>query len=109
MISFLSCLNQFIWRLIFYFIVSGATDFPCFRGLLKQLVVPLSTQLSDRRSTIVKQVCYLVYNISNFAGVSFGNLLQLFACLLLCYPGFVKWVGYVPSYGSICTENPLEI
>jgi len=35
---------------------SGAADYPCFRGLLKQLVGPLSTQLSDRRSSIVKQV-----------------------------------------------------
>ena len=35
----------------------GAVDYPGFRGLLKQLVGPLSTQLSDRRSSIVKQVC----------------------------------------------------
>lgn len=36
--------------------LSGAADYPCFRSLLKQLVGPLSTQLSDRRSSIVKQV-----------------------------------------------------
>uniref|UniRef100_A0A2N9HLU7 TOG domain-containing protein n=1 Tax=Fagus sylvatica TaxID=28930 RepID=A0A2N9HLU7_FAGSY len=36
-------------------ISGGAADYPCFRGLLKQLVGPLSTQLSDRRSSIVKQ------------------------------------------------------
>lgn len=41
---------------IFWFHHSGAADYPCFRGLLKQLVGPLSTQLSDRRSSIVKQV-----------------------------------------------------
>jgi CLIP-associating protein 1/2 len=37
-------------------VAGGATDYSCFRGLLKQLVGPLSTQLADRRSTIVKQV-----------------------------------------------------
>ncbi|KAG5586906.1 hypothetical protein H5410_047340 [Solanum commersonii] len=45
-------------------VIGGATDFPCFRGLLKQLVVPLSTQLSDRRSTIVKQACHLLNFLS---------------------------------------------
>ncbi|KAI3843578.1 hypothetical protein MKW92_019355 [Papaver armeniacum] len=38
-------------------IFGGATDYPCFPALLKQLVPPLSTQLSDRRSSIVKQAC----------------------------------------------------
>ncbi|KAG7983333.1 hypothetical protein I3843_04G100600 [Carya illinoinensis] len=42
----------------------GATDYPCFRGLLKQLVGPLSTQLSDRRSSIVKQACHLLCFLS---------------------------------------------
>ncbi|PSR86388.1 CLIP-associated protein [Actinidia chinensis var. chinensis] len=37
-------------------VIGGATDYPSFRGLLKQLVGPLSTQLSDRRSSIVKQL-----------------------------------------------------
>ncbi|CAN4093278.1 unnamed protein product [Withania somnifera] len=45
-------------------VIGGAGDFPCFRGLLKQLVVPLSTQLSDRRSTIVKQACHLLNFLS---------------------------------------------
>ncbi|XP_009799876.1 CLIP-associated protein [Nicotiana tabacum] len=45
-------------------VIGGAIDFPCFRGLLKQLVVPLSTQLSDRRSTIVKQACHLLSFLS---------------------------------------------
>ncbi|XP_062147937.1 CLIP-associated protein isoform X2 [Alnus glutinosa] len=42
----------------------GAADYPCFRGLLKQLVGPLSTQLSDRRSSIVKQACHLLCFLS---------------------------------------------
>jgi hypothetical protein len=38
---------------------SGAADHPSFLMLLKQLVPPLSIQLSDRRSSIVKQVLLL--------------------------------------------------
>lgn len=45
-------------------VIGGATDYPCFRGLLKQLVGPLSTQLSDRRSSIVKQACHLLSFLS---------------------------------------------
>ncbi|CAA0815256.1 CLIP-associated protein [Striga hermonthica] len=45
-------------------VVGGAADLPCFRGLLKQLVGPLSTQLSDRRSSIVKQACHLICFLS---------------------------------------------
>ncbi|KAL5562043.1 hypothetical protein UlMin_031790 [Ulmus minor] len=45
-------------------IYGGATDYPSFRGLLKQLGGPLSTQLSDRRSSIVKQACHLLCFLS---------------------------------------------
>ncbi|XP_026457615.1 CLIP-associated protein-like isoform X3 [Papaver somniferum] len=45
-------------------IFGGATDYPCFPALLKQLVPPLSTQLSDRRSSIVKQACHLLSLLS---------------------------------------------
>ncbi|XP_057480107.1 CLIP-associated protein-like [Actinidia eriantha] len=45
-------------------VIGGATDYPSFRGFLKQLVGPLSTQLSDRRSTIVKQACHLLCFLS---------------------------------------------
>ncbi|KAF7804570.1 CLIP-associated protein-like isoform X1 [Senna tora] len=45
-------------------VLGGATDYPCFRGLLKQLVGPLSVQLSDRRSSIVKQACHLLCFLS---------------------------------------------
>ncbi|XP_016503354.2 CLIP-associated protein-like [Nicotiana tabacum] len=44
--------------------IGGAADYPCFRGLLKQLVGPLSTQLSDRRSSIIKQACHLLNFLS---------------------------------------------
>ncbi|XP_076944908.1 CLIP-associated protein-like [Bidens hawaiensis] len=45
-------------------VLGGATDYPSFRGLLKQLVGPLSTQLADRRSSIVKQACHLLNFLS---------------------------------------------
>ncbi|XP_055832463.1 CLIP-associated protein-like [Solanum dulcamara] len=45
-------------------VIGGAADYPCFRGLLKQLVVPLSTQLADRRSSIIKQACHLLNFLS---------------------------------------------
>ncbi|GJN27096.1 hypothetical protein PR202_gb15085 [Eleusine coracana subsp. coracana] len=41
-------------------VYGGAADYPSFLILLKQLVSPLSTQLSDRRSSIVKQVLLLI-------------------------------------------------
>jgi CLIP-associating protein 1/2 len=46
----------FLLILEFWNVLSGAMDYPSFLPLLKQLVQPLCTQLSDRRSTIVKQV-----------------------------------------------------
>ncbi|URD78353.1 HEAT repeat family protein [Musa troglodytarum] len=39
-------------------------DYPSFPALLKQLVAPLSTQLLDRRSSIVKQACHLLNLLS---------------------------------------------
>ncbi|CAL9076317.1 unnamed protein product [Musa textilis] len=45
-------------------VYGGATDYPSFLALLKQLVAPLSTQLLDRRSSIVKQACHLLNLLS---------------------------------------------
>ncbi|WMV31945.1 hypothetical protein MTR67_025330 [Solanum verrucosum] len=45
-------------------VIGGAADYPCFRGLLKQLGNPLSTQLADRRSSIIKQACHLLNFLS---------------------------------------------
>ncbi|KAK8704845.1 hypothetical protein V6N13_048457 [Hibiscus sabdariffa] len=45
-------------------VIGGAVGYPCFHALLKQLVVPLCTQLSDRRSSIVKQACHLLCFLS---------------------------------------------
>ncbi|KAJ0966561.1 hypothetical protein J5N97_023478 [Dioscorea zingiberensis] len=45
-------------------VFGGAADYPTFPMLLKQLIAPLSTQLSDRRSSIVKQACHLLNLLS---------------------------------------------
>ncbi|XP_008810808.1 CLIP-associated protein-like isoform X1 [Phoenix dactylifera] len=45
-------------------VFGGAADYPSFPMLLKQLVTPLSAQLSDRRSSIVKQACHLLCLLS---------------------------------------------
>ncbi|KAK7267504.1 hypothetical protein RIF29_20179 [Crotalaria pallida] len=64
-------------------VLGGAADFPCFLGLLKQLVGPLSTQLSDRRSTIVKQACHLLSLLSKDLLSDFEACAEMFIPVLL--------------------------
>ncbi|XP_078427721.1 CLIP-associated protein [Wolffia australiana] len=45
-------------------VLGGAVDFPSFPVLLRQLITPLSAQLSDRRSSVVKQACHLLNFLS---------------------------------------------
>lgn len=45
-------------------VYGGAAEYPSFPTLLKQLVPCLSTQLLDRRSSIVKQACHLLNSLS---------------------------------------------
>ncbi|KAD3068527.1 hypothetical protein E3N88_36407 [Mikania micrantha] len=59
-------------------VLGGATDYPSFRGLLKQLVGPLSTQLADRRSSIVKQACHLLNFLSKELLGDFEALAEIF-------------------------------
>ncbi|KAK7345692.1 hypothetical protein VNO77_16302 [Canavalia gladiata] len=67
-------------------VLGGAADYPCFCGLLKQLVGPLSAQLSDRRSSIVKQACHLLCLLSK-------DLLGDFeACAEMLIPVLLKLV-----------------
>ncbi|KAJ6956573.1 CLIP-associated protein [Populus alba x Populus x berolinensis] len=67
-------------------VLGGATDYPCFRGLLKQFVGPLNTQLSDRRSSVVKQACHLLCFLSK-------DLLGDFeACAEMFIPALFKLV-----------------
>lgn len=63
-------------------VFGGATDYPCFRGLLKQLVGPLSNQLSDRRSSIVKQACHLLCFLSKELLGDFEGCAEMFIPVL---------------------------
>ncbi|CDY31988.1 BnaA07g00070D [Brassica napus] len=63
-------------------VAGGATDYSCFRGLLKQLIGPLSTQLSDRRSTIVKQACHLLCLLSKELLGDFESCAEIFIPVL---------------------------
>ncbi|KAL7084377.1 hypothetical protein ACP275_14G220300 [Erythranthe tilingii] len=63
-------------------VIGGAVDYPCFRGLLKQLINPLSTQLSDRRSSIVKQACHLVSFLSTDLLGDFETCAEMFIPVL---------------------------
>ncbi|KAL8137117.1 hypothetical protein V2J09_003118 [Rumex salicifolius] len=63
-------------------VVGGATDYPCFRGLLKQLVNPLSTQLTDRRSSVVKQACHLLNYLSMELLGDFESCAEIFIPVL---------------------------
>ncbi|KAH6809970.1 CLIP-associated protein [Perilla frutescens var. frutescens] len=63
-------------------VIGGAVDYPCFRGLLKQLVGPLSTQLSDRRSSIVKQGCHLLCFLSKDLLGDFESCAEMFIPVL---------------------------
>ncbi|KAK2455175.1 CLIP-associated protein [Trifolium repens] len=64
-------------------VLGGAADYPCFFGILKQLVGPLSTQLSDRRSTIVKQACHLLCFLSKDLLGDFEACAEVFIPVLL--------------------------
>ncbi|KAG8065209.1 hypothetical protein GUJ93_ZPchr0004g39248 [Zizania palustris] len=59
-------------------VYGGAIDYPSFLMLLKQLGLPLSTQLSDRRSSIVKQACHLLNVLSKELLGDFEPCAELF-------------------------------
>ncbi|XP_072956983.1 CLIP-associated protein [Typha angustifolia] len=63
-------------------VFGGATDYPSFPMLLKQLVPPLSTQLSDRRSSIVKQACHLLNMLSKELLGDFEACAEIFIPIL---------------------------
>ncbi|KAL5711594.1 hypothetical protein ACHQM5_013862 [Ranunculus cassubicifolius] len=60
----------------------GAADYPSFPSLLKQLVPPLSTQLSDRRSSVVKQACHLLCLLSKELLGDFEGCAEMFIPVL---------------------------
>ncbi|XP_020083722.1 CLIP-associated protein isoform X2 [Ananas comosus] len=63
-------------------VFGGAADYPSFLMLLKQLVAPISTQLSDRRSSIVKQACHLLNVLSKELLGDFEACAEIFIPIL---------------------------
>uniref|UniRef100_A0A0D9YUZ9 TOG domain-containing protein n=1 Tax=Oryza glumipatula TaxID=40148 RepID=A0A0D9YUZ9_9ORYZ len=63
-------------------VYGGAIDYPSFLTLLKQLVPPLSAQLSDRRSSIVKQACHLLNMLSKELLGDFEACAEIFIPIL---------------------------
>jgi CLIP-associating protein 1/2 len=61
---------------------AGATEYACFPLLLKQLVGPLSLQLADRRSSIVKQACHLLNLLSKELQNEFDTFAESFIPML---------------------------
>uniref|UniRef100_A0ACD5YMH7 Uncharacterized protein n=1 Tax=Avena sativa TaxID=4498 RepID=A0ACD5YMH7_AVESA len=59
-------------------VYGGAIDYPSFFMLLKQLVHPLSSQLCDRRSSIVKQACHLLNVLSKELFSDFESCAEIF-------------------------------
>ncbi|WOL00181.1 CLIP-associated protein [Canna indica] len=64
-------------------VFGGAMDYQSFPALLKQLVAPLSTQLLDRRSSIVKQACHLLNLLSKELLGDFEACAEMFIPVLL--------------------------
>lgn len=59
-------------------VAGGAAEYACFPALLKQLVNPLSLQLADRRSSIVKQACHLLNLLSKELLADFEQCAEAF-------------------------------
>ncbi|KAJ7559060.1 hypothetical protein O6H91_04G068100 [Diphasiastrum complanatum] len=63
-------------------VFGGATEYACFPSLMKQLVGPLTVQLSDRRSSIVKQACHLLNLLSKELLADFESCAEAFIPVL---------------------------
>ncbi|KAJ7546016.1 hypothetical protein O6H91_08G020300 [Diphasiastrum complanatum] len=64
-------------------VAGGASDYASFAVLLRQLVGPLSVQLGDRRSSIVKQACHLLSTLSRELLADFEPCAESFIPVLL--------------------------
>eukprot|EP00250_Pteridium_aquilinum_P029698 c39971_g1_i1 orf=592-5070(-) len=63
-------------------VCGGAAEYACFPALLKQLTNPLSLQLADRRSSIVKQACHLLNLLSKELLADFEQCAEAFIPVL---------------------------
>ncbi|XP_042390440.1 CLIP-associated protein-like isoform X5 [Zingiber officinale] len=64
-------------------VFGGAADYTSFPTHLKQLIVPLNTQLLDRRSSIVKQACHLLRLLSKELMDDFEACAEIFIPVLM--------------------------
>ncbi|KAI4985105.1 hypothetical protein ZWY2020_017735 [Hordeum vulgare] len=84
----------------------GAIDYPSFLTLLKQLIPPLSTQLADRRSTIVKQACHLLNVLSKELLGDFEPCAEQFIPML--FKLVVITVLVIAESSDTCTKTILQ-
>ncbi|XVF29197.1 hypothetical protein REPUB_Repub15cG0099500 [Reevesia pubescens] len=87
-------------------VIGGAVDYPCFHALLKQLVAPLCTQLSDRRSSIVKQACHLLSFLSKELLGDFEACAEMFISVL--FKLVVITVHVIAESADTCIKTMLR-
>ncbi|TVU29212.1 hypothetical protein EJB05_20770 [Eragrostis curvula] len=87
-------------------VYGGAIDYPSFLMLLKQLVRPLSSQLSDRRSSIVKQACHLLNVLSKELLGDFEACAEIFIPVL--FRLVVITVLVIAESADICIKTILR-
>ncbi|KAK3158459.1 hypothetical protein QOZ80_2AG0137500 [Eleusine coracana subsp. coracana] len=87
-------------------VYGGAIDYPSFLVLLKQLVPPLSLQLSDRRSSIVKQACHLLNILSKELLGDFEACAEIFIPVL--FKLVVITVLVIAESADICIKTILQ-
>ncbi|OMO99320.1 CLIP-associated protein [Corchorus capsularis] len=87
-------------------VVGGAVDYPSFHALLKQLVAPLCTQLSDRRSSIVKQACHLLSFLSKELLSDFEACAEMFIPVL--FKLVVITINVIAESADTCIKTMLR-
>ncbi|KAL3687778.1 hypothetical protein R1sor_014087 [Riccia sorocarpa] len=87
-------------------VAGGATEYSSFIPLLKQLIPALNVQLSDRRSSIVKQACHLLNMISKELLQDFEPFAEAFIPVL--FKLVVITVLVIAESADICIKTMLR-
>ncbi|KAG0620882.1 hypothetical protein M758_4G252000 [Ceratodon purpureus] len=87
-------------------IVGGAVECPCFLTLFRHFVGPLSSQLSDRRSSIVKQACQLLKILSKRLETGFESFAEAFIPVL--FKSVVITVLVIAESADNCIKTMLR-
>ncbi|XP_073388615.1 CLIP-associated protein isoform X1 [Physcomitrium patens] len=87
-------------------IVGGAVEFGCFLTLFKNFTGPLSGQLLDRRSSIVKQACQLLNLLSKQFQIDFESFAEVFIPVL--FRSVVVTVLVIGESADHCIKTMLE-